>query len=78
VRPDDVARLEPLLASAGMSALADGDAWRKLSSLRQMYEPYVNSLAQFFALNLTPWVPDALMSDNWQTSDRGTVLPEAW
>src|SRR5207248_4420446 len=47
----------------------DGDEVdRKLIELRRMYEPYVNSLAQFLFMTLPPWIHEGNAMDNWQTS----------
>jgi len=39
-----------------------------LRDLREMYEPYVISLADYFCLALPKWSPLAGRKDNWQTS----------
>jgi hypothetical protein len=75
---DDVARLDPLLDAAGMSRVGDGEAWGRLSALRVMYEPYASAIALFFLIDLPGWLPEGRRADNWQTSDRGSVLPEGW
>lgn len=74
----DVARLDPLLESAGLLVLADAEAWQRLSGFRAMYEPYVGGLAMFFVIDLPQWLPDRRPVDDWQTSDRGSVLPDAF
>ncbi len=74
----DRARLEPMLAAAGMSSLADGAAWARLTELRAIYEPYTAALGLFFLIDLPPWLIDKRQADNWQTSDRGSVLPASW
>jgi hypothetical protein len=56
------------LQGAGVE-LREGDgAHRKLNELRQMYEPFVNALSQYFLLSLPRLVPDSAPIDNWQTS----------
>lgn len=72
----DVARLDPLLAAAGMSTLAGAQAWERLSAMRPLYEPYVAAMAAWFLIDLPPWLPDGRQPDNWQTSDRGVILPD--
>jgi hypothetical protein len=74
----DVARLKPLLETAGMSSPDDPASWRRLSALRAMYEPYADAIAMFFMIDLPKWLPEGRQADNWQTSDRGSVLPEWW
>jgi hypothetical protein len=39
-----------------------------LTELREMYEPYVASLADYFCLALPKWSPSPGRKDNWQTS----------
>jgi hypothetical protein len=66
--PEDMARLREVLAAANI-ALRDGaDANQKLAELRQMYEPYVNSLANYLMMPLPPWIPARMTADNWRTS----------
>jgi len=73
--PLDADRLKPILRARGFDSLDDQAAWQRLSAFRAMYEPYANSLATFFLMPLPRWTPDANQIDDWQTSDRGTVLP---
>lgn len=42
----------------------------KLSELRQMYEPYVQALAEHFLMALPPWVPNNMV-DNWRVTEWG-------
>jgi hypothetical protein len=64
----DMERLRTSLAAVGL-VLQDGeDSYLRLSHLRAMYEPYVNSLAGFLLMPLPPWLPRPKHSDNWQTS----------
>jgi len=43
-------------------------SYQKLASLRLMYKPYVNSLAQFLLMPLPYWLPSPDLTDDWQTS----------
>lgn len=43
-----------------------------LQKLRTMYEPYANALAQYFLIDLPPWIPGELTSDNWQIISWGS------
>jgi hypothetical protein len=71
--PDDLLRLRVLLAASGLK-LRDGMAVdEKISELRQMYEPYVNALADFLFINTSSWLPQAETLDNWQTSAWGRI-----
>jgi hypothetical protein len=40
----------------------------RLGELRRMYEPFVAARANRFAVPLPPWVREAELPDNWQTS----------
>jgi hypothetical protein len=49
--------------------MRDGpEADARLTEWRRMYEPYVNALADFLALDLPGWFPKEGAHDNWQTS----------
>src|SRR6516225_197033 len=37
-----------------------------LRKLRAMYEPQAQALATYFFMDLPPWIPSGLTSDNWQ------------
>jgi hypothetical protein len=74
-RPDLIG-LNPLLEQARLTSLDDPPARRRLSAFQAMYEPYVNALALFFLMDLPPWVVDGRHLDDWQTSDRGSLLPD--
>jgi len=56
------------LASVGLAVRDGADSNEKLRRLRDMYEPYVNSLAVFLLMPLPPWLPEPKHTDNWQTS----------
>ncbi len=66
--PDTFAKLHSILKEAGLNLNEGEAADQKLTTLRQMYEPYVNSLAGFFRINLPPWVAAGTKMDNWQVS----------
>lgn len=61
----------PHLARVIDPAPGDASAFRELSHLRNMYEPYVTALASHLRLSLPPWLPPAQKPDNWQTSAWG-------
>jgi len=68
--------LQTMLVSAGLRfALAEG-AGQRFEKLRESYEPYIHSLADYFKLSLPPWIPDADRIADWQTSpwERSPVL----
>lgn len=74
--PADILRLNPLLRQARLMTLDDVTAQERLSAFRGMYEPYVDALARFFLTELPPWLPERRILDDWQTSDRGSLLPD--
>jgi hypothetical protein len=49
-------------------AAANDNARRQLSRLRALYEPFLQSLADYFELHLPRFFPDVAKADNWQTS----------
>jgi hypothetical protein len=65
------ARLEELLAAlrkAGTTVRDDPAARAKLAELRDLYEPFLAGLGEFFRLTVPAvWPPDE-KPDNWQTS----------
>lgn len=66
--PSTLEQMRKNLAAAGV-ALRDGDeAERKLAELRRMYEPYINSMAEYLFMRLPPWIHPGNAMDNWQTS----------
>jgi hypothetical protein len=46
---------------------------RKLSEMREMYEPYVAALSEFLAMPLPPWILSERAIDNWKTSAWGRI-----
>jgi hypothetical protein len=63
--------LRGLLASAGWSLREGADIDQRLSSLRQLYEPYVSSLSNYLHIPVPPWIPETNHIDNWQTTAWG-------
>jgi len=61
-----------LLPASGSSA-----AFEELTRLRSLYEPYLETLAQYLHLRLPPWQPERLKADNWQTSGWDRRAPTA-
>lgn len=56
------------LREAGVTIREDQTSAAALDDLRAMYEPYVNSLADFLLLPLPNWLPEPGVRDNWQKS----------
>jgi hypothetical protein len=66
--PEKLAELRVLLASSGLR-LPEGEAVeRKLTELRQLYEPYVHALATYFWVRIPPWGAAEKWLDNWQAT----------
>ena len=66
--PAKLARLRATLAAAGLQPREGEAVGQRLAELRHMYEPYVESLADFLYLTLPPWMPESKRPDNWQIS----------
>ena len=71
---DRLATLRGILAGAGLPLCDGPEDDKKLSEMRESYEPYVHSLSDFLLFTLPPWLPAPDSPDNWQTSawDRDT------
>ena len=64
----ELLRLRMYLEDAGLR-LPEGIAVdEKLTELRRMYEPYVQSLSRHLRIELPPWITEHRRADNWQTS----------
>jgi hypothetical protein len=79
-RPDrleeaNFARLWAALGEAGLKMRDGPAAVRALAELRQLYEPAVNALAEYFEFALPPFQPDSPPVDNWQTSPWAQPAP---
>lgn len=66
--PDDFAQLCIALHEHGIDLRSDSEAGQRLKDLRQMYEPFVEALANYLLVDLPELnlVPDRV--DDWQTS----------
>jgi len=65
---EKLAELRVLLVASGLK-LPEGEAVnRKLTELRQLYEPYVYALATYFRVRIPPWVAAERWVDNWQVT----------
>jgi hypothetical protein len=53
--------------SSGHGGLSN-DHSERLSSIRVLYEPFLQSLSEYFRLQLPRFVPNKSAPDNWQTS----------
>jgi ion channel len=69
----DFAQLREFLATTGI-ALRDAEMGeRKLTKLRNMYEPYVYAMSQRLQMPLPRWISEAGAVDDWQASAWGHV-----
>jgi hypothetical protein len=77
VQPDrlpsaELEKLRTILAPAGekvTNCIACGsDGEKRLSELRELYEPYVNGLSLRLLLPLPPWIPENGPHYNWRTT----------
>ena len=66
--PTELSHLRSTLAASGLRLSEGGDADRKLTELRDMYEPYICSLSRYFRIPLPPWMHESTHRDNWQMS----------
>lgn len=64
--PADLARLRVMLAAANVHLRDGREADQKMTDLRRLYEPYVNSLARYLVIALPAWIPEPGAKDNWQ------------
>lgn len=66
-------RLRASLARSGFT-LRDTPEWNeKLHKLRQMYEPYVESLGRYLLMDVPPWILAGDVIENWRTSAWGRI-----
>jgi hypothetical protein len=63
---DDLSQLQSALRAAGLNP--DDRDGQRLAHFRQLYEPYVEALAQYLQMSLPPWVIVTSQKDNWQTT----------
>ena len=63
--------IRDILAQHGLKLRDGEDADRRLTELRQMYEPYIYALAAYLNQTLPPWIPEKKGKDNWQTTAWG-------
>jgi Ion channel len=73
--PAEFARLRGVLAASGILLNEELATEQKLAELRETYEPFVSSLAQFLLVSLPPWITPESNLDDWQTSAWDDLLP---
>lgn len=66
--PEELARLRAFLTECGAALRNDPGDDEILAELRQMYEPYLQVMAEHLLMPLPGWLPPPRAIDNWQTS----------
>jgi hypothetical protein len=64
--PEILEELRNALSGAGFTLRSTEEANVRLRHMRELYEPYVSSLAPFLRMPLPAWVPDARAIDDWK------------
>jgi hypothetical protein len=62
----DLGKLRTLFTATGIPLRSSVEGDKKLDHLRQMYEPYINTLSDRLLMPLPPWTLARPM-DNWRT-----------
>ncbi len=65
---DQLTSLRTSLASAGLSFREGNEVDQTLVELRQMYEPYLDSLSDYLNMPIPPWITKSHSIDSWQRS----------
>jgi hypothetical protein len=65
---ESLTALRESLRRAGLTILDTGAIETRLETLRSLYEPIVNALAEYFEFTLPLFQSDKPPVDNWQTS----------
>jgi hypothetical protein len=60
--------LDSLIKQQGSNGQTDEDIVRRLSEMRTLYEPFLQTLSNFFCFPLPRYFPDRVAPDNWQTT----------
>jgi hypothetical protein len=71
---EELNALREALARAGLPLRSDDAAREKLSRLRSMYEPYVESTARKLMLKIPPWRYQEKTRDDWQAGPWDRVI----
>jgi hypothetical protein len=67
----ELRKIREVLLNHGLKLHDTPEADRRLTELRQMYEPYIYALATYLNQSLPPWIPPRKGKDNWQTTAWG-------
>jgi Ion channel len=66
-------RLRAALAQSGFALGDTPESNEKLRKLREMYEPYVESLGRYLLMDVPPWILTGDVIENWRTSAWGRI-----
>lgn len=66
--PGALGSVRAMLSDSGLTPHISEHADEKLLKYREMYEPYVNALAEQLLMELPPWMPTEGAKDDWLTS----------
>lgn len=66
--PAKLQKVRAILSEAGLVLKDGSQADEQLAKFRDMYEPYVNALAEQLILELPPWIAHEGAQDDWLTS----------
>lgn len=75
--PENLSRVRQTLAAAGVKLREGNAAEERLAELRDMYEPYLNALAEYLCIELPPWIVAGDAADNWQRTAWGRISRSA-
>ncbi len=70
--PADFEQIQDMLTKAGIDLCRSPEFPNKIAELRALYEPFVNSMANYLLLRLPPWLHSGRL-DNWRTSAWGRI-----
>jgi hypothetical protein len=66
--PEQLSELRARLAAREVHLSNEPGDDKTLEELRALYEPYTKVLSRYLLMQLPDWLPQARISDNWQTS----------
>ncbi|HET6975296.1 MAG TPA: potassium channel family protein [Pyrinomonadaceae bacterium] len=69
----DFQRLIAIIDPDQNSTVDFTEAEKKLTEMREMYEPYVAALSELLVMPLPPWILSEAAIDNWKTSAWGRI-----
>jgi hypothetical protein len=70
---EELDRLRATLARDGFTLHDTPESNERLRKLREMYEPYVESLGRFLLMDVPPWILKGEVIENWRTSAWGRI-----